>query len=88
MTVTRHRSPSRRASAQSSSRAAYWRALRIALGLRLEEIAEVSGFSLAYLSAIERGKRPLLSHVEDVVRIVLEREQRRVYEDAVRLEAA
>ena len=77
-----------RASGQPASRARYWRSLRLALGVRLETVAKITGFSAAYLGAIERDERPLLPHVEDALRVAIEREQRRVYADAVRLEEA
>lgn len=77
-----------RASGQPTSRAAYWKTLRLALGVRLETVAQITGFSTAYLSAIERGDRPLLPHVEDTLRVAFDREQKRVYADAVRIEEA
>lgn len=77
-----------RAYGQPPSRAAYWRQIRLALWIPAYRIAEVSGFSVAYVYAIEREERPLLPHVEDVLRVVYEREMARVYSDAGRLEAA
>lgn len=78
----------RRASGQPASRAAYFKAVRLALGLRLTTLAKVSGFSASYIAAIESEERPLLPHVEKALRSSLEREQQRVYRDAERLEAA
>lgn len=78
----------RRASGQPTSRAAYWKTLRLALGIRLEAVARISGFSTPYLSAIERDERPLLPHVEEALRVAFDREQRRVYRDAARIEEA
>jgi predicted transcriptional regulator len=78
----------RRASGQPTSRAAYWKTLRVALGIRVETVAKITGFSTGYLCAIECGARPLLPHVEDTLRVAFDREQKRVYADAVRLEAA
>lgn len=75
-----------RAGSQPTSRAAYYRSLRLALGVRVETLARITGFSAAYLGAIEVSDRPLLPHVEDALRVALDREQRRVYADAVRLE--
>lgn len=78
----------RRASGQPVSRAGYYRTLRLALGIRLETVAKITGFSSGYLSAIERDERPLLPHVEEALRVAFDREQRRVYQDAARLEDA
>lgn len=70
------------------TRRAYYRRIRKALGLSLGTIAHLSGYSAAYLSAMENGTRPLLPHVEDVLRVVYDRELRAVYRAAVAREEA
>ncbi len=77
-----------RAGQQPKSRADYYRRLRLALGVRVEEVARISGFSISYLSAMEAETRPLLPHVEEALRLTFDRLQRHVYEDARRVEAA
>lgn len=70
------------------TRAAYYRRIRKALGLSLGTIAHLSGYSAAYISAMENETRPLLPHVEDVLRIVYDRECRNVYRAAAMREEA
>lgn len=77
--MTPRRGFQRQARKPIRSRAAYYRAA---------DVARVSGFSLSYLSAIERGDRPLLPHVEDALRVAIEREQRRVYSAAASADGA
>lgn len=74
--------------ARPRTRGDYYRRIRRALGLPLAAIAHLSGYSQAYLSAIEIGKMPLLPHVEDVLRIVYDKELRRAYEAAGMREVA
>lgn len=70
------------------SRSAYFRALRLALGISVEEVAKVSGLSLAYVSALEAEARPLLPHLEEILRLTFDKLQARVYADARRGEEA
>lgn len=70
------------------SRSAYFRALRLALGISVEEVAKVSGLSLAYVSALEAEARPLLPHLEEILRLTFDKLQARVYDEAARREAA
>ena len=70
------------------TRAAYYRRIRKALGLSLGTLAKLSGYSAAYLSAMEQGRRPILPHVEDVLRIVYDRDIHNVYRAAVAREEA
>lgn len=86
--MTPRRGFQRQARKPIRSRAAYYRALRCGLGIRAADVARVSGFSLSYLSAIERGDRPLLPHVEDALGVAIEREQRRVYSAAASADVA
>jgi predicted transcriptional regulator len=74
--------------ARPRTRGDYYRRIRRALGLPLSAIAYVSGYSQAYLSCIETGERPLLPHVEDVLRVVYDKELRRAYEAAAMREVA
>ena len=66
----------------------YYRRIRKALDLSLGTIAHLSGYSQQYLSMLETGPRPRLPHVEDVLRVVYDRELRRVYRDAAAREEA
>lgn len=68
------------------SRAAYYRAIRCALGIKAADIAKACGISPAYLSAIERGERPLPISREDTLRAAIWSADRRVYAEAARAE--
>ena len=70
------------------SRSAYFRALRLALGISVEEVAKVSGLSLAYVSALKAEARPLLPHLEEILRLTFDKLQARVYDEAARMESA
>jgi len=54
-----------------------YRRLRKALRLNLDTVAKRSGYSAAYISAVERGRRPMLTHVADALRVVYDRELQR-----------
>jgi hypothetical protein len=56
--------------------------------LPIAAVAHLSGYSAAYISAIENRTRPIPPHVEDVLRIVYDRELRRVYAAAAAREEA
>lgn len=82
------RRANRRASSQPCSRADYYRRLRLALGVRVEEVAAAVGCSISYVSALEAGRRPFLDHLDSEFESAFRQLLSRVHEDARRLEAA